>query len=70
MGKLIVDYVHLYVLAALIPLGEFCDPEVRHGYGVEVEPDVLELLDLTCKQQEVRILGFNYHIIISLIELE
>ncbi|CAO2840770.1 unnamed protein product [Amaranthus hypochondriacus] len=44
----------------LIPLAEFCDPEVRHGYGVEVEPDVLELLDLTCKQQQVNVVWKIY----------
>lgn len=50
--KLIVLCLY-YDLAALVPLAEFCDPEVMHGYGVKPEPDVLELLELISKQLEV-----------------
>ncbi|KMT05156.1 hypothetical protein BVRB_7g173040 [Beta vulgaris subsp. vulgaris] len=44
----------------LVPLAEFCDPEVMHGYGVQPEPDVLELLELISKQLEVTVLWKIY----------
>ncbi|XP_021720780.1 universal stress protein PHOS34-like [Chenopodium quinoa] len=44
----------------LIPLAEFCDPEVMHSYGVEREPEIFELLDVISKQLQVTVLWKIY----------
>lgn len=44
----------------LVPLAEFCDPEVMHGYGVEPEPEIFGLLDVISKQLQVTVLWKIY----------
>ncbi|KAL2898864.1 Universal stress protein A-like protein [Bienertia sinuspersici] len=47
-------------MAALIPLAELCDTEVMHGYGVEVEPEVLDLLRTISTQLQVNVVWKLY----------
>ncbi|KAA8549328.1 hypothetical protein F0562_001012 [Nyssa sinensis] len=44
----------------LIPLTEFRDPDVLHKYEVKFDPEVLGLLDTTCRQKEVIVAGKIY----------
>ncbi|KAL2927431.1 Universal stress protein PHOS34 [Bienertia sinuspersici] len=44
----------------LIPLAELCDTEVMHGYGVEVEPEVLDLLRTISTQLQVNVVWKLY----------
>ena len=53
-------------MAALIPLAEFCDPEVMHSYGVEREPEIFELLDVISKQLQVSIYNYSYYMLFGI----
>ncbi|PSS09444.1 Universal stress protein [Actinidia chinensis var. chinensis] len=44
----------------LIPYAELCDLEVLQKYGVKFDADVFGILDTTCKQKEVTVVGKIY----------
>uniref|UniRef100_A0A5B7B9L0 Putative Adenine nucleotide alpha hydrolases-like superfamily protein n=1 Tax=Davidia involucrata TaxID=16924 RepID=A0A5B7B9L0_DAVIN len=44
----------------VIPLTELRDPDVSHKYEVKFDPEVLGMLDTTCKQIEVSVVGKIY----------
>jgi len=51
-------------MAALIPFVELRHREVLHGYGVEIDPEVLDMLDFASNHLQVspsnlRIIRFN-----------
>ncbi|KAL2898860.1 Universal stress protein A-like protein [Bienertia sinuspersici] len=43
------------MMAALIPMAELCKPEVMDSYGVEIEPEVLDLLRTISTQLQVNV---------------
>lgn len=49
------NFLYFYIFAALIPLTEFSDPNIMKKYGVQPDPESLDIVNTAARQKEVQL---------------